>query len=189
MMDTTRVLVPLAEGVEEMEAVILIDTFRRAGWRVDVVGLTAGPVVASRGVRLVPDMEWDEIDPSGYEVIALPGGNLGTVNLMEDARVLDAVRAQHGAGRLVAAVCAAPLVLQRAGILRGHRVTCHPLAAGQLHDVPRDEARVVVSDHVVTSQGPGTTMAFALTLIALREGREKAEEVARGMVTGLDWGE
>ena len=181
-MTTTKVLVPLAEGVEEMEAVILIDTFRRAGWRVDAVGLAEGAVTCSRGVRLVPDLGWEAIDPAAYEVIALPGGNLGTENLMADERVLAAVRAHHAAGKLVAAVCAAPLVLQQAGILRGHRVTCHPLAADRLTEAPRVDEEVVVSDHVVTSQGPGTTMAFALTVIALRDGAARAAEIAAGMV-------
>lgn len=178
----TRVLVPLAEGVEEMEAVIVIDVFRRAGWMVDVAGLKKGIVEASRGVKLMPDRMWEQVDPAGYEVIALPGGNLGTIHLMEDERVLDALREHHRRGKLIAAVCAAPLVLQKAGILTGRRVTCHPLAAAQLTDALRVDERVVIDDNLVTSQGPGTTFAFALAVIALREGRAKAEELARGMV-------
>lgn len=169
-----------------MEAVIMIDTFRRAGWKVDVVGLKKGSVECSRGVKISPDMTWGQIDPAGYEVIALPGGNLGTLNLMEDERILDALRRQHTAGRLVAAICAAPLVLQKAGLLHGKRVTCHPLAAGQLNDADRLDQRVVIDGNIVTSQGPGTTFAFALALIALRDGREKANEIARGMVQE-DW--
>jgi len=178
----TRVLVPLADGAEEMEAVIMIDVFRRAGWRVDVTGLKPGLVEASRGVKIMPDRHWEQIDPSSYEVIALPGGNLGTVNLMEDERVLEALREQHRVGKLVAAVCAAPLVLQRAGILDQQRVTCHPLAAADLKTGTRVNEPVVISGHLVTGQGPGTTFAFALAIIALREGREKALEIARGMV-------
>lgn len=178
----TRVLVPVADGVEEMEAVIMIDVFRRAGWRVDVVGLRAGPVDASRGVRLLPDMVWDEIDPALYEVIAVPGGNMGTVHLMEDQRVIDALRAHHFAGKLVAAVCAGPLVLQKAGIILEEEVTCHPLAAGELKKGKHVDRPVVISDHIVTSQGPGTTFAFALSVIALREGRAKALDIANGMV-------
>ncbi|HMO51369.1 MAG TPA: DJ-1/PfpI family protein [Kiritimatiellia bacterium] len=177
-----RVLIPLAEGVEEMEAVILIDVFRRAGWRVDAVGLRDGVVTASRGVKLVPDVTWSEIDPDGYDVIALPGGNLGTENIMQDARVLAAVRTQHAAGRWVAAVCAAPLVLQAAGIIDGKNVTCHPLAADRLTHATRLENTVVVHDRIITSQGPGTTFVFALAVIAHIEGKEKAREIARGLV-------
>jgi 4-methyl-5(b-hydroxyethyl)-thiazole monophosphate biosynthesis len=133
-------------------------------------------------VKLVPDMAWEKVDPDGYDVIALPGGNLGTKHLMEDERVLDALRNHHRKGRLVAAVCAAPLVLQRAGIIDQKRVTCHPQAAAQLVSAVRVDERVVITDNIVTSQGPGTTMAFALAIIELREGRAKAMEIARGMV-------
>jgi len=178
----TRVLVPLADGVEEMEAVIMIDTFRRAGWRVDAVGLKPGVVEASRGVKLMPDMTWDKINLDDYQVIALPGGSVGTMHLMEDERVLNAVRAHHHKSRLIAAVCAAPLVLEKAGIIDQKRVTCHPLAAAQLVRAVRINDRVVVNENIVTSQGPGTTFAFALAIITLRDGREKADEIARGMV-------
>ena len=182
----TRVLIPLVEGVEEMEAVILIDVFRRAGWQVDVVGLKKGVVEASRGVKLTPDRMWEQIDPAAYEVIALPGGNLGTMNLMEDERLLDALRAQHQAGKLVAAVCAAPLVLQKAGIIEQKRITCHPLAAANITTANRVDERVVIDGHIVTSQGPGTTFAFALAIVELREGRAKAMELAHGMVLRHD---
>jgi len=178
----TRVLIPLADGVEEMEAVIMIDTFRRAGWRVDAVGFKKGAVEASRGVKLMPDMMWEDINSDEYEVIALPGGNLGTINLMEDERVLEAVRKHHRAGRLTAAICAAPQVLQKAGIIDHKRITSHPLAADKLTRARRVNERVVVTENIVTSQGPGTTFAFALTIISLRDGRAKAEEVAHGMV-------
>lgn len=179
---TTRVLVPLAEGVEEMEAVIIIDTLRRAGWKVDAVGLRSGVVEASRGVKLVPDKAWIQIDPEDYHVIALPGGNGGTQNLMADERVLSALRRHYRAGKLTAAVCAAPLVLQKAGIIDQKRVTCHPGAIAGMTAATRVDERVVVDGNVVTSQGPGTTFAFALTIIAIIDGREKADEVARAMV-------
>jgi len=182
----TRVLVPLADGVEEMEAVIIIDVFRRAGWHVDVVGIKKGAVEASRGVKIMPDRMWEQIDPDAYEVIALPGGNLGTINLMEDERLLETLRAFHRAGKLVAAVCAAPLVLQKAGIIDRKRVTCHPLAAASLTSAIRVDERVVIDGNIVTSQGPGTTFAFALAIVELREGRAKAAELAQGMVLRQD---
>lgn len=178
----TRALVPLAEGVEEMEAVIVIDVFRRAGWQVDVVGLKPGEVTASRGVRLVPDTTWDRIDPSSYDVIALPGGNGGTKHLMEDVRVLEALRCHYAAGRITAAVCAAPLVLQKAGIIEGKRATCHPGAAAHLTRAVRSDEAVVHDGALVTSRGPGTTFAFALAIVARVDGDEKAAELAAGMV-------
>lgn len=182
----TSVLVPLADGVEEMEAVIMIDVFRRAGWRVDAVGLKPGTVEASRGVKIVPDRMWEEIDPLLYDVIAIPGGNQGTIHLMNDERVLDALRHHYRAGKWVAAVCAGPLVLQRAGIISDERVTCHPLAAPELKAGTYVDQAVVVSGHLVTSQGPGTTFAFALSIVALRDGRKKALDISRGMVMRTD---
>lgn len=178
----TRVLVPLADGCEEMEAVIAIDTLRRAGWDVVAAGLREGPVTASRRVRLLPDASWDEVDPASFDILLVPGGAKGVERLAEDERVLAAVRRFHERGGIVAAVCAGPLVLQAAGILDGCRVTSHPAVAPELTAATRVDEAVVVDGRLVTSQGAGTSFGFALTLIELVEGRAKAEEVARGMV-------
>jgi 4-methyl-5(b-hydroxyethyl)-thiazole monophosphate biosynthesis len=177
-----KVLVPLADGVEEMEAVIVIDMLRRAQWHVLVVGLKPGTVLAARGTRLVPDEVWDRIDPAQFDVIAIPGGARGVENLRHDRRVVDAVRAHAGRGKLTAAVCAGPLVLQDAGVLAGRRATCHPGVTSEFTLARRIDAPLVVDGHIVTSQGAGTTLAFALTLVALVEGRAKAEELARAIV-------
>jgi 4-methyl-5(b-hydroxyethyl)-thiazole monophosphate biosynthesis len=180
-----KALVPLANGCEEMEAVIIIDTLRRAGWEVVAVGLKPGPVTASRGVRLLPDTTWEDTDPASFDVVVLPGGNEGTENLSRDPRVLETLRAFHEQGKRVAAICAAPLVLQAAGLLAGRRVTCHPGAAAQLTVTERLTEPVVTDHTLLTSQGPGTAIDFALTLIAQVDGREKAEGIARAMVARL----
>ena len=176
------ILVPLADGCEEMEAVIIIDTLRRAGWEVVAAGLRDGPVKASRGVVLLPDVNWDRVDLARCDAIVLPGGNQGTRNLMEDVRVLAALRDFHAAGKLVAAVCAGPLVLQKAGLLQGRAVTCHPGAAPELVQAQRSGRRVVEDGNIITSQGPGTTFDFALAIIARVDGAEKAQRIAREMV-------
>ena len=176
------VLVPLAEGCEEIEAVIIIDTLRRAGWEVVPAGLTTLRVRASRGVRLEAETTWDQVGHRIFDVLALPGGAAGTEALARDQRVIAAVRTQCEAGRIVAAICAAPLVLQAAGILNGRRATCHPGVAGQLTATRRCNERVVVDGPVVTSQGPGTAFEFALTLIRLCDGAAAAEKVASGLI-------
>ncbi|MCX7009802.1 MAG: DJ-1/PfpI family protein, partial [Kiritimatiellaeota bacterium] len=102
-----KVLVPLADGVEEMEAVIVIDMLRRAQWHVLAVGLKAGTVTAARGTRLIPDEVWDRIDLAQFDVIVIPGGARGVENLRHDKRVVAAVRAHAEQGKLTAAVCAA----------------------------------------------------------------------------------
>ena len=177
----SKVLVPLAEGVEEMEAVIVIDTLRRAGFVVVSAGLKAGPVTASRGVRLLPDTTLDDVQVMDFDVLVLPGGK-GVALLKSDVRVLAAVRAFHQAGRWVCAVCAAPLVLQEAGILAGRNVTCFPGSAAELTVTPRRTERVVVDGNLITSQGAGTTLEFALEIIRRVGGAELADRVARVMV-------
>lgn len=178
----TRALVPLAEGVEEMEAVIVIDALRRAKWDVVAAGLKAGIVTASRHVKLVPDAIWDEIDPSTFDVIVVPGGSRGVENLRADHRVLEALRAHHRGGKLTAAVCAGPVVLHAAGILAGRRVTSHPAVAGDLPQAVRVDEAVVVDADIITSQGAGTCFDFALVLIARVDGADRASEVAKSMV-------
>ena len=176
------VLVPLADGVEEMEATIVMDMLRRAQWHVLAVGLKAGTVTAARGTRLVPDAVWDQIDPTRFDVIAIPGGALGVEHLRHDRRVVDAVRVHAESGKLTAAVCAGPLVLQDAGVLAGRRATCHPGVAAEFTRTQRVDEPVVVDGNIVTSQGAGTSFAFALTLVALVEGEALAEELARAIV-------
>lgn len=174
------VLVPLAEGCEELEAVSIIDTLRRAKFKVIVAGLKPGPVTASRGVVLVPDTTLDRVSEATVDAIALPGGGPGVKNLMADDRVVSLVRRLHDAGAWICAVCAAPLVLQQAGVLRGKRATCYPGAP--LTETPRLGDRVVVDGTIITSQGPGTSIDFALEIVRRLGGDDLANEVRSAMI-------
>lgn len=176
------VLVPLANGVEEMEAVIIIDVLRRAQWSVVSAGIDDGMITASRGVRLVPDKPWADIDPSAFDILMIPGGGPGVDRLLREPRLLDAIRSFQRAGKWIGAVCAGPLTLQAAGILNGKRATCHPGVADKFTATARLNDRVVVDGRIVTSQGPGTSMEFALTLVRLVDGDEKARALAQGMM-------
>ncbi len=177
-----KALVPLAQGCEEMEAVIILDTLRRAQWEVLSAGLDERPVTASRRVVLMPDAVWSSIQPAEYDLLVIPGGAQGVKNLRADARVVQAARQFFEAGKLVAAVCAGPLVLQDAGLLQGRPATCHPSVAAELATACWQDKPVVVDGNLVTSQGPGTSFRFALTLIALKDGVDKAAAVARAMI-------
>ncbi|HBA84037.1 MAG TPA: DJ-1 family protein [Verrucomicrobia bacterium] len=177
-----KVLVPIANGSEEMEAVIVIDVLRRAQWEVTCVGLDERPIKASRGVVIVPDAAWNSLDTAAYDMIVIPGGNEGARNLRGDPRVLKTVRDFFEAGKVVAAICAGPLVLQEAGILKDRKMTCHPNVVSELTATRRLEEKVVVDGHLVTSQGPGTAFQFALTLVAMKDGQEKADALAKAMV-------
>lgn len=177
-----KALVLLADGTEEMEAVIPVDLLRRARWEVTVASLKEGIVTASRGVKLAGDTTLDRVSGQAFDVLIVPGGVGGVKAMSADARVLDLVRAFDGAGKTIAAICAGPLVLQQAGILAGRRVTCHPGAASDLTAAARMDEPVVVDGHIVTSQGAGTCFEFALTLIAMKDGRARAEQVAQEIV-------
>lgn len=179
-----RVLVPLANGCEELEAVTIIDLLRRAGIQVVAAGLADGPVTASRGVVLLPDCSLDAVIDDDFDMIVLPGGQPGADHLDADPRIHTLLQRMAEQGRYTAAICAAPKVLLNAGLLDGHKATAYPgvidgrLATGSqlLHDA-------VVSDgKVVTSRGPGTAMDFALTLIEHLLGAAKRHEVEQPLL-------
>ncbi len=178
----TRVLVPITDGTEEMEAVIVIDTLRRAKWEVVAAGLKKGVITASRGVKIVPDAAWDEIDPSLFDLIVVPGGAKGVESFLQEESLHEAIRGLHRAGKIVAAVCAGPLVLQRAGVLAGRKATCYPDIGPELTQAQYVNEAVVIDGNVITSQGAGTCFEFALAIVAKVDGSEKAQAIAREMV-------
>lgn len=174
-----RVLVSLAEGSEELEAVTIIDLLRRAGIEVVSAGLEAGPVTASRGVVLVPDATLDEVLDHSFDMIVLPGGGPGAERMAADERLIALVKSMAASGKFTAAICAAPKVLARAGILEGKQATSYPgvlEAAGAGVGTMR-EAPVVTDGAVITSRGPGTAMDFALQLIETLAGESRRNEV------------
>ena len=178
-----RILVPLAEGFEEIEFVTIVDVLRRAGLDVTVAGLRPGAVVGSHGIEVGTDAHLDDLDLTSFTMVVLPGGMPGTRNLAQDERVLSLVRRLHDEGRRTAAICAAPLVLHAAGVLAGVPVTSHPSVRGMLGGADvRSEPSVVRSGPVTTSQGAGTSMDFALALVADLCGAEKAAELGRAMI-------
>ena len=183
MSEPKRVLVPLAEGFEEIEAVAIVDVLRRAEVEVVVAGLTPGAVTGAHGIRMDADAELADVDVESFDMLVLPGGMPGTTHLMEDERVLDAVRRLSAQGKTTAALCAAPMVLARAGVVSGVPVTSHPSVRGKLADADvRAEPRVIRSGSVVTSQGPGTAIEFALELVRELAGEASAERLAAAML-------
>ncbi|MBK6941808.1 MAG: DJ-1/PfpI family protein [Planctomycetes bacterium] len=184
----TTVLVPLAAGCEEMEAVIVIDVLRRAGITVVVAGLEPGTVEASRGVRFVPDASFADVDVSRCDALVLPGGGPGTARLRANVAVRRTVVEFVQADKLVAAVCAAPTVLLDAGVLTARRVTAHPSVHGELERagvrVERSQ-RVVADGNLVTSQGPGTCFEFAFALVERLCGAAKVAELNAGILARI----
>ena len=179
-----RVLVPLANGCEELEAVTIIDLLRRAGIEVVTAGLSDGPVTASRGVVLLPDRSLEQVINDEFDMIVLPGGLPGADNLDADPRIHALLQRLAEQDRYTAAICAAPKVLLNAGLLDGHRATAYPgVIDGLLPANSRLLSDAVVSDgKVVTSRGPGTAMDFALTLIELLMGADRRGDVETALM-------
>lgn len=178
-MAKARVLVPLAEGFEEIEAVTVIDLLRRAGIEVVTAGLGAGPVTGSHAITIQPDTDLDSVLDEPFDMIVLPGGMPGTTHLLGDARLLALLRLQADAGRQLAAICAAPSVLAKAGLLAGKRATSYPgfLTADNAPGTQVLADAVVRDGKVVTSRGPGTAMDFALALVERLLGTPVKNEV------------
>lgn len=173
-----KALIPVADGVEEIETVTLIDVLRRAQIDVTVASIEHDlTVTCSRDCKLTADMPWKEAAKSEYQLIALPGGAQGAAALSKNKQLIEKLKTQRSNRRWYAAICAAPaLVLAPHGFLDGKRATCYPSFKDQL---PRYiEAPVVVDGHLVTSQSAATAMAFALKLVELVAGEEKYRRVS-----------
>lgn len=176
-----KVLVPLAQGCEEIEAITVIDILRRAGIEVISAGLDAQPVRASRGVMLLPDTTLDAALQHDFDMVILPGGQPGTNNLKADARITKLVKSMAQQKKFAAAICAAPSVLATAGLLDGRHATSFPGALDSFPQVQQQHAAVVEDGNLITSRGPGTAMDFALTLVERLLGKAKRVEVEAGL--------
>lgn len=181
-----KVLIPLAEGCEELEAVTIIDLLRRAQVDVVTAGLVDGPVRASRGTVLVPDTTLKAALADTYDMIVLPGGLPGAEHLGRDVRLTMRLREMASENRYVCAICAAPKVLAEQGILAGKRATAYPgvieTAAFPATDFTGNA--VERDGHVITSRGPGTAMDFALALIDALCGETMRNQVENGLMRG-----
>ena len=178
-----KVLIPLAAGCEELEAVTIIDLLRRAGIDVVVAGLQPGIVRASRGTLLVPDCTLDVALQEDFDMVVLPGGMPGMTNLKDDPRTIPLLQKMAQNGKYVCAICAAPVVLAGAGLLKGKEATSYPgfLDTMNLPDTTFSNAPVVTDGKIITSRGPGTAMDFALELIETLAGRARRDEVEAGL--------
>ena len=171
------VLVPLAQGCEELEAITVVDLLRRAGVGVITAGLDDKPVRASRGMVLIPDTTLDQALKQEYDMLVLPGGLPGADHLNNDPRIHALLTRMAHSGRYTAAICAAPKVLASAGVLAGRKATSFPGVLDAFQDLEYSSDPVVADGKVITSRGPGTAMDFALALIEILVGRERRDEV------------
>ncbi len=175
----SKVLVPLAEGCEELEAVTIIDLLRRAGIEVVVASLKERTVICSRGVSILAEIELNSILADEFEMIVLPGGLPGADHLMNDERIQSLLKRSIKNKKYVAAICAAPRALAAAGLLENRKATSYPGALDDMNITGLDyKQQAVVEDGlVITSRGPGTAMDFGLHLIEVLQGKAKRDEV------------
>jgi protein deglycase len=181
-----RALVPVANGVEDIETVTIIDVLRRAQFDVTVACIEHDlTVTMAKGCRLTADTAFNDIKKESFDLIAVPGGSAGAAALAKNKALIEMLKHNRANRKWYAAICAAPaMVLAPHDLLEGKRATCFPAFKDQL---PRwVDAPVVVDGHCITSQGPGTALAFALKLVELIQGEEKARKIAESMIAPLE---
>ncbi len=183
-MATPRILVPLAQGCEELEAVTITDLLTRAGFDVVTAGLDDQPVTASRGMVFVPSTTMQAVMSEPFDLIVLPGGLPGADHLRDDKLVQQKLKELAAEDKFIAAICAAPQALASAGLLDNKTATGYPGVLDKLNitGMQLSKASVVVDGKTITSQGPGTAMDFALELIELLAGPEKRQQVEQPLM-------
>lgn len=179
-----QILVPIANGSEEMEAAIIIDVLRRSKANVVIASVEDKvEIEASRKVKLVADMLLDEASKLSYDLIVLPGGLGGAQAFAKCDKLVNLLKKQKESNRPYGAICASPaLVLEPHGLLKGKKATAFPALCNKLSDASEAENRVVVDGNLITSRGPGTTMEFALAIVEKFFGRKKALDLAKALV-------
>ena len=182
-----RILVPLAEGFEMVEALSIVDVFRRAGAKVDVVSVEGNlQVVSSHQVIVIADKLIADCVEESYDLIVLPGGLPGVDNLRKSILLKELLQKQNSEGKLYGGICAAPaVVLEHHGLLDGKKATCHPGFVDKLKSKDHVAETVVFDKNCVTSKGAGTSIEFALVLLGILMGEEKKKEVAKGMALDI----
>lgn len=173
----------LGTGFEEVEAVATIDVLRRAEVELTTVSvMNERAVEGAHGVRIEADKMFDEVDLSKAEMLILPGGMPGTLNLGAHEGLVASLREQNKRGGWIAAICAAPSILGKMHLLRNRGAVCYPGFEDQLEEAFVSKDRVKVSGNIVTSKGPGCTIEFALQLATILKGEDVAKAVAEGML-------
>lgn len=175
-----KVLIPLAEGFEEIEALTTADVLRRAGFEVVLAGLPGTIVKGRSGIKVIADTKIEDVKHKDFDCLVLPGGDPGYVNLERSKKVFDIINDFNDKEKTIAAICASPRILGKMGILDERRATIYP---GMERDIPRPRSgKVVVDGHIITSEGPGTAFDFALEIVKTLSGKGEANKLKRDLV-------
>ena len=172
-----------ADGLEEIEGLTVVDLFRRAKIDIDIVSITGKKsITGSHQIVIQADRLLEEMDFEVVDMLILPGGMPGTLNLGACEPLCRQLKLFNKQGKYVAAICAAPSVLGQLGILEGRAATCYPGFEEKLTGARTETQPVVVDGNVITSRGMGTAIEFAAELIALLKGRETAEKLKKSII-------
>lgn len=178
-----QVLIFFAEGHEEIEALTVVDILRRAGIEIDMVSVTGKKeVTGAHGITTVCDKLIAEADFKSASMLVLPGGMPGTLNLEACAPLMEQVRGFQEEGKYIAAICAAPTVFGRAGLLNGKKACCYPDMEGDLKGADVSYDAVCFDGKTITSRGMGTAIEFALAIVTAFQGQSAADEMAKKIV-------
>jgi len=175
-----RVMIPLANGFEDIEAFSILDVLRRAKINVDTVGIVGSVIQSRSGVKVIVDRTLNQITPNDYDAIILPGGSLGCQNLERSAKVMEILKTFNSQNKLIGAICGAPEVLAKAGLLDNKKATIYP-GNEKILAYPRN-GPVVVDGNIVTSQGPGTAIEFALKIVEKLSNIAEAQRLRKELV-------
>jgi 4-methyl-5(b-hydroxyethyl)-thiazole monophosphate biosynthesis len=176
-----KAMIILADGFEEAEAVVAIDIMRRARIAVALAGLDSLDVRSARDIHIHAEVLLADA-PRDYDALVLPGGQPGTANLGKSPLVLDMIRRADGEGKLVAAICAAPSALAKAGVLAGRRFTCFPGVEKEISGGIFELNAVVIDKNIITSRGMGTAIPFGLAIVTYLAGRPAADAIGKAIV-------
>ncbi len=178
-----KVLVFFATGFEEIEALAPVDILRRAGYDVTMVSvLDQIQVSSSRNVTVVADATIDEVDFLDIDLIVLPGGAPGTQNLDKSSKLKELIISHYKSEKLIAAICAAPTILGKMGLLQGLNACCYPGCEADLIGANVLDDRLVVDRNIVTARGAGVSVDFGLKLVEILDGKVKADELRKKMI-------
>ena len=178
-----KVLLILADGFEEIEAVSLIDIMRRGGIEVTTAHLNKALVLGANDITIMADISIDDISQNEFDMVVLPGGWGGTNILAEDSRVQNILKDFKNSNRYIGAMCAAPYALHTAGVLN-HNYTCYPSVEEKIRlDGYSADKKVVIDNMVITSRGPATAICFGLEIVKILIGEENYKAVKEGTLS------
>jgi len=178
-----QILIPFADGFEEIEAITCVDVLSRADINVITASLKENVVRGAHRIEIVTDLFIDNINTSELDGIVLPGGMPGSINLQNSNEIIKIVKELYQNNKLIAAICAAPLVLEEAGIITNRNITCYPGIEEELKSANYLEDRVVVDGNIITGKGPGAALEFAVKVVEYLLGENRAEMLKNSMIT------